>query len=365
VKLQGVKVVDLSTFLPGPYMTLAMADHGAEVIKVEQPGEGDPGRHIGLSDGEHTVFFRNINRGKRSLAVDLKTDAGRERVLALVDAADVFVESFRPGVMKRLGLDAATLRARNPRLIYCSISAFGQDGAHRARPAHDLAVEAMSGTLSMGLGNDGQPAMPGVPWSDVLSGLHALSAVLMALYRREATGRGDTIDVSMLDSMVGASLNILGPTFAEGRQPDPREERTTGGSAFYRLYRTSDGKHIALGGQEPKFVNVLLASLHRPDLAPLVLRGPGAHQAPVMAFLEAEFAKRTRDDWDRWLAELDVCYGAVRTLPEVIADPGLAARGTVLRDAQGRPHIGSPIRFADEPAVLRLAPPALGEYRED
>jgi len=359
VKLQGVKVVDLSTFLPGPYMTLAMADHGAEVIKIEQPGEGDPGRHIGLSDGEHTVFFRNINRGKRSLAVDLKSDAGRERVLALVDAADVFVESFRPGVMKRLGLDASTLRARNPRLVYCSISAFGQDSA---RPAHDLAVEAMSGTLSMGLGNDGQPAMPGIPWSDVLSGLHALSGVLMALYRRETTGQGDTIDVSMLDSMVGASLNILGPTFVHDRQPNPLHERTTGGSAFYRVYRTLDGKHVALAGQEPKFVTVLLSALDRPDLSPLVLQGPGEHQAPVMAFLEAEFSKRTRDDWDRWLAELDVCYGPVRTLPEVIADPGLVARGTVLRDAQGRPHIGSPIRFADEPARLNLHPPSLGEY---
>ena len=364
MKLEGIRVLDLSSFLPGPYLTLALADHGAEVIKIEAPGEGDPGRHIGLKQNDHTVLFRNLNRGKRSLSIDLKTEAGKAELLALCDTADVFVESFRPGVMQRLGFDAATLRARNPRLVYCSISAFGQQGDYARRPAHDLALEAMSGVLSLSCHADGMPAIPAIPVADVLSGLHGLSGVLMALLRREQTGQGDTLDISMLDSMVGSSLNILGPTFAEDRQPISEHERTTGGSAFYRLYRTRDGGHIALAGQEAKFVMALLNDLGRPDLAEPVLRGPGPHQAGVMQFLEDTFAMKTRDEWDQHLSRLDVCYGPVKTLPEALRDPHLQARGMVREDHQGIRHVGSPIHFADEPARGLSEPPVLDEYRQ-
>ncbi len=230
MKLEGLRVIDLSVFLPGPYLTLAMADHGAEVIKVEAPGEGDPGRHIGLSDGPSTVFFRNLNRGKKSVVLDLKDARQRDALLTLCETADVFVESFRPGAMQRLGLDYETVRARNPRIVYCSISAFGQDSALRNRPAHDLALEAESGLLSVTLGSDGRPAMPGIPAADVLAGLQGLSGVLMALLRRERTGKGDYLDISMHDVTAGAMLNILGPSFAEGRQPVAAHERTTGGA---------------------------------------------------------------------------------------------------------------------------------------
>jgi crotonobetainyl-CoA:carnitine CoA-transferase CaiB-like acyl-CoA transferase len=363
MKLEGIRVVDLSNFLPGPYLTLTMADHGAEVIKVEQPGEGDPGRHIGLADGPHTVFFRNLNRGKKSVVLDLKQDADRQALLALVDTADVFVESYRPGVAARLGVDHATLRRRNPRLVYCSISAFGQDGPYRDRPAHDLATEALTGALSLTLGDDGKPAIPGIPVADLLSGLNGLAGVLMALLRRQTTGQGDFIDIAMMDSMVGALRNVVGPTFAQGRQPDPKQERTTGGSAFYRLYETADGGRIALAGQEPKFIRALLDHLGRPDLVPLCLQGPGPHQKPVMDFLERTFRQATRVQWEERLAALDVCFGAVNTLPEALRDPQVLARGMVLRDEAGRPHIASPIRFLDEPAAPRLQPPALDQDR--
>ncbi|QHI97210.1 CoA transferase [Xylophilus rhododendri] len=361
MKLTGLKVIDLSLFLPGPYLTLALCDHGAEVIKVEPPA-GDPGRGIGERQGGHAVFFRNLNRGKQSLCLDLKLEADRERLLRLCDEADVFVESFRPGVAARLGFGQETLRGRNPRLVYCSISAFGQDGDYAARPAHDLGVEAMAGVLSMSLGPDGSPAIPAIPVADVLSGLHGLSGVLMALLRRESTGQGDYLDISMLDSTVGACLNILGPTLAEGRQPDPREERTTGGSAFYRVYRTGDGGHISMAGQEPKFVHCLLGALGRPELAELVLQGPGRHQQPVVDYLTGVFLTRTRDEWDAWLGGLDVCYGPVKTLPEALADPHLARRAMVLTDDAGLRHIGSPIHFADEPAEPDFTVPALGGY---
>lgn len=362
MKLQGIRVIDLSVFLPGPLLSLNLADHGAEVIKVEQPGEGDPGRHIGPRDGPHTVFFRNLNRGKRSLALDLKTPAGRDELLALVDGADVFLESFRPGVAARLGVDHQTLRRRNPRLVYCSLSAFGQDGPYRDRPAHDLAVEALSGALSITQGDNGRPAIPGVPVADLLAGLHGLAGVMMALWRRERSGLGDFIDISMLDCMLGSLRNVLGPTLAEGRQPEPRHERTTGGSAFYRLYETADGQHIALAGQEPKFIRALLAHLGREDLVPLCLQGPGPHQQPVMRFLESRFLGATRAEWEARLGALDVCFGAVNTLPEALADPQAQARGMLLRDAQGRLHIGNPIRFEREPATPCLDSPPLDEH---
>ena len=362
MKLEGIRVIDLSVFLPGPYLTLAMADHGAEVIKVEPPGEGDPGRHIGLSDGPSTVFFRNLNRGKKSVVLDLKDASQREALLKLSESADVFVESFRPGAVDRLGVGYEAVRARNPRIVYCSISAFGQDSTWRGRPAHDLALEAESGLVSMTLGNDGKPAMSGIPVADVLAGLQGLSGVLMALLRREKTGVGDFIDISMHDVTVGGMLNILGPTFAEGRQPIAAHERTTGGAAFYRPYETKDGRHLVLAGQEPKFIHNLLRAFGRPELAELCLRGPGPHQQPVMAFLAAEFRKKTLAEWQDDLATLDVCYGRVNTLPEAFAHPVLVERGMIRRDETGRCHVGPPIRFRHEPAGPVLREPGLGEH---
>jgi len=362
MKLEGIRVIDLSVFLPGPYLTLAMADHGAEVIKVEPPGEGDPGRHIGLSDGPSTVFFRNLNRGKKSVVLDLKDSAQREALLSLCESADVFVESFRPGAVDRLGVSYEAVRARNPRIVYCSISAFGQDSEWRARPAHDLALEAESGLVSMTLGNDGKPAIPGIPAADVLAGLQGLSGVLMALLRREKTGVGDYIDISMHDVTVGGMLNILGSTFAEDRQPIPAHERTTGGAAFYRPYETKDARHLVLAGQEPKFIHNLLRAFGRPELAELCLRGPGPHQQPVVDFLGTEFRKKTLAEWQEYLATLDVCYGRVNTLPEAFAHPNLVVRSMIRRDATGRRHVGPPIRFRHEPAQPVLREPGLGEH---
>ena len=365
MKLSGIRVLDLSCFLPGPYLTLAMADHGAEVIKIEAPGEGDPGRTIGPRDGTETVFFRNLNRGKKSLVLDLKTEAGRDTLLTLCESADVFVESFRPGVMQRLGIDYPTVSARNPRIVYCSISAFGQTGPYRDRPAHDLAVEALAGMLSMTLGADGEPAIPGVPVADLLAGLQGLSGVLMALLARQTTGVGDYLDISMQDASVAGCLNILGPAIADGVQPVVPHQRTTGGSALYRIYRTQDGKHVALAGQEPKFVRSLLNELGRPDLIDLCLRGPGPHQQPVIEFLSQTFLSRPASEWDERLSRLDLCYAVLKTLPEGLDDANLLAREMVLADARGTRHIGPPIRFEREPARPDLHAPALDEHRDE
>jgi crotonobetainyl-CoA:carnitine CoA-transferase CaiB-like acyl-CoA transferase len=357
MKLEGLRVLDLSLFLPGPYLTLALADHGAEVIKIEPRGEGDPTRHLGLSDGPSTVYFRSLNRGKKSVVLDLKDAGEREALLRLAESADVFVESFRPGVVERLGVGYEQLRTRNPRIVYCSISAFGQEGPYRDRPAHDLAVEALSGVLSLNLGEDGRPAIPALPLADLLAAMNGLAGVLMALLRRERTGKGDYVGIAMHDSMLAGLANVLGPTLAENRQPVARHERTTGGSAFYRLYETADGRHLVLGGQEMKFVRNLLGALGRPELAALCER-PGPHQKPVMEFLEGVFRAKTLAQNLEFLSRLDVCYAPVNTLPEALA----AAADKLLEDDLGRRHLAPPIRFRDEPARPSLREPRLGEH---
>jgi len=356
MKLEGLTVIDLSVFLPGPYLTMALADHGARVIKVEPPG-GDPGRHIGVADGPSTVFFRNVNRGKESVVIDLKSAEGRARLLKLCETADVFVESFRPGVMQRLGVDYAAVSAANPRIVYCSISAFGQDGPYRERPAHDLATMALAGALSVTLGRDRAPAIPGVAVADIVSSLQALSGVLMALYRREKTGRGDYLDVAMHHAALAALPNVIGPAMARLPQPDPKGERSTGGSAFYQIYETADGRHLVLGAQEMKFVHSLLGRLGRPDLAPLCERGPGPHQQPVIAVLAGVFRAQPLAHWRAWFEGMDVSFAPVNTLREALDDAHVRARGLILTDDRGREHIAPVVRFLHEPAQPGLHEP--------
>jgi crotonobetainyl-CoA:carnitine CoA-transferase CaiB-like acyl-CoA transferase len=359
MKLSGIRVIDLSVFLPGPYLTQALAEHGAEVIKIEPPPAGDPTRHIGVADGASTVYFRALNRGKKSVMLDLKDATDRDALLQLCDSADVFVEGFRPGVIERLGLGYETLQARNPRLVYCSLSAFGQDGPYRDRPAHDLAVEALAGLLSMNVGSDGAPALPGIPAADIIAALQGLAGILMALLRRQTSGRGDYLDISMFESLLSAMPNILGSALAQDRQPIPHHERTTGGSALYQLYATRDGRHIVLAGQEMKFVHALLTAFGRPDFASLCERGPGPHQQPLIDFLRETFRQKTRAEWDRWAALHDICYAPVNTLPEALADAQLVARQMVRTDEGGRRHLGTPIRFREEPGCADTREPAL------
>jgi crotonobetainyl-CoA:carnitine CoA-transferase CaiB-like acyl-CoA transferase len=364
MKLEGIRVLDLSLFLPGPYLSQLMADNGADVIKLEPAGEGDPGRHIGLGEHGNSVFFRNLNRGKRSVTLNLKSAAGREALLRIAETSDVFIEAFRPGVAQRLGFDYETVRARNPRIVYCSISAFGQTGPYRDIPAHDLACEAYGGTVSVNLGNDGEPVMPPVPVADLSGAAMGLAGVLMALYRREKTGTGDRLDISMHDSVLASLPNVLGPVFVEKRQPIPRHERSWGGGAFYRIYRTRDARHVVLGGQEIKFVRNLLTEWQRPDLVELCERGPGPHQQPVMEFLQSVFETRTQAEWVEWFHGRDVCFAPVKTLREAFDDPHARARGMHLVDELGQEHVGLPIKFSEEPGRANFRLPDPGEHTE-
>lgn len=349
-KLSGIRVVDLSQFLPGPMLTVMMADHGAEVIKVE-PAAGDPAREqapFATYDGAtHSVWFANLNRGKRSVVLDLKSEAGKAALRELVAGADVFVESFRPGVMARLGFDYESVRAIRPDIVYCSISAFGQHGALSHHPAHDMAVQALAGFLAVNDGADGTPVVPGAPSADLAAGLTGLSAVLMALVGRERTGEGAYIDCAMFDSMLPWCAHTAGSAIAGGPSPRSAQQRSLGGAAFYQVYRTADGKHVVLGGRELKFARNLLVALGRDDLYPLA-DAPAGEQGALIAFLRETFATRTRAEWVEWFADKDVAFAPVLDFREALDEPHVAERGLLVTGEADGNFIAPAIRFAGE-----------------
>lgn len=368
MKLSGLKVLDLSAFLPGPHMTMMMADHGADVVMVEPAnGIGEPTRVIGYktSDGV-SVWFRNIARGKRSLKINLKDDDARALFLKLAAQADVIVEAFRPGVVKRLGVDYEAIAAINPRIVYCSIAGFGQDGKYVNKPGHDLTMEAMAGLVDLNRGlTDDKPASPSVPAADMAASLMAFSAIMMALYRRAQTGKGDYIDLSMYDALLSWTPNVLGPVFAENADPIAKEMRPFGGAAMYRPYETRDGKFLVLGGSEPHFAKNLLDALGRADLLAFAKLEPGPAQDPLKRYFEATFASQPLDHWIAFLKDVDVCWAPVRTLKDAMADPYTVSRGMILTDEDGNKHLGIPIRFADEPGFADLTLPAYGAHSRE
>jgi len=365
MKLSGLKVLDLSLFLPGPMVTLMMADHGADVIKIEPAGAGEPTRGIGEVKNGLSVYFRNTQRGKRSIQLDLKAPEGQALFRRLAAEADVLIEAYRPGVADRLGVGYEAVRTANPGIVYCSLSAFGQDNRYSQRPAHDLAVQALAGTLPLGADRAGAPGMPGTLAADALSSLTALAGVLMALYRREKTGLGDFLDISMFDSVIAWTPHATGSVFARGEAPELASSRFWGGAAMYGLYETADHRWIALGGSELKFAENLLNGLGRPDLIEAAKLPPGPGQAPLHAFLRDAFATRTLAEWVEWFEGRDICFAPVRTLKEAFDDPFLVERDMLSRDAEGSEIVGTPIKFRAEPARINPHAPSRNEHGAD
>jgi crotonobetainyl-CoA:carnitine CoA-transferase CaiB-like acyl-CoA transferase len=365
MKLEGIRVIDLSLFLPGPHLTQLMADNGAEVIKVEPINGGEPNREIGLMRDDISVFFANTHRGKKSIQINLKSAAGHALFMRLVQSADVMVEAFRPGVVKRLGVDYDSIQAVVPEIVYCSISAFGQSGPYVRKPAHDLATQAYAGILSVNNGSDGNPAIPAMPSADMLSAVYGLSGVLMALLRRRDTGRGDYIDVAMMDSLVASMPNNLGPVFAEKRAPVPQQERSWGGNAMYGIYATKDDRHVAIGGAEMHFAENFLTKLGRPDLLALCAPPPGSTQEPVREFFRQTFKTRTMREWIDWCADVDMAIAPVNNLREAMDDPQVRAREMLVTDGRGWEFVGMPIKFQDEPGEQSFSLPNIGEHRDE
>ena len=365
MKLEGIRVLDLSLFLPGPFMTQMMADHGADVIKLEPVNGGEPNRGIGpLRDGV-SVYFANTHRGKRSIQLNLKSEAGREMALGLAAGVDVVVEAFRPGVIQRLGMDYESVKSRNPGVVYASLSAFGQTGPYVKKPAHDLAVEAYAGILSANLGFDGKPAIPAFQAADMIASMMGLSAVLMALLRRRDTGEGDYIDLAMMDSLIACIPNNLGSVFADKEPPVVKDGRTWGGYAMYNIYETSDDRYIVLGASEMHFAEAVLTKLGRPDLIPLCEPPPGPNQEPVRAFFRETFKTRTQKWWIHWFEDVDAAFAPVNNLREAMDNPQVRHRGMVVEDDAGREHLGIPIKFLNEPGRIDFATPEMGAHNEE
>lgn len=355
-KLDGLKVIDLSLFLPGPMLTCMLADQGADVVKVEPPA-GDPARQMEPFEAGQSFWFRNLNRGKTSVRLDLKTEAGKAALWDLIDGADVLVEGFRPGVMDRLGFGYAAVSARNPRIVYCSISAFGQQGPMAQHPAHDMGAQALAGFLSVNDGPDGTPVVPGVPAADMAAGLTGCAAVLMALLGRERTGRGDHIDLSMFASLLPWCAHVAGDAVVGGRPVRSAEQRSLGGAAFYNVYATADGRHIVLCGREEKFVRNLLDALGRPDLVASALAPAGPEQGPARQFLAETFRTRSRDEWVEWFEGRDVAFAPVLDFAEALSQP-LVRHSGLLVEADGAHLFAPAIRFAGEPGWTPSPAPA-------
>ena len=364
MKLAGLKVLDLSLFLPGPFATQMMADHGAEVIKLE-PLTGEPNREIGETRDGISVYFANTHRNKKSIQLNLKTDKGQEVIRRLIKETDVFVEAFRPGVVKRLGISYEDVYEINPGIVYCSMSAWGQSGPYLTRPAHDLATEAIAGALSINLGPDGNPAIPGIAAADMLSSMMSLSGILMALYRRGVTKQGDYIDVAMADSIFASTVNNMGTVFADKKEPNPTTERALGGYAFYKIYKTKDDRHIVLGGSELHFAEALLKEFGRLDLLPHCKPPPGPTQQPVKSFLQEIFLSESQDYWIRRLKKIDTAFAPVKTLREAADDEQIRHREMIVKDNRGWEHLGIPIKYKKEPGKLIFSFPEKGEHNSE
>ncbi|HLU65117.1 MAG TPA: CaiB/BaiF CoA-transferase family protein [Kofleriaceae bacterium] len=363
--LDGIRVLDLSRLLPGPYLTMVLADLGADVVKVEDPRIGDYLRQIPPAVAGMSGRFLAVNRGKRSLALDLKTDAGRDAFLRMASRADVVVESFRPGVMDRLGLGWAALSQANPRLVLCSISGYGQTGPYVERAGHDLGYIGLAGVLAMGGARGGAPAMPGVQIADLAGGaLWGLSAVLAALVGRERTGRGAQLDISMTEGALALLAAELGNLDAGGEVPTRGTATLNGGLACYGVYRTADDRYLAVGALEPKFWSAFNQAIGRKvDLSELV--APPERQEEVRAEVQAILATRTRDEWAEILAAHDCCVEPILEMDELAAHPLHRARGVFTRAALPAGGDVLQVRTPLAPARTERMPPRLGEHSRE
>lgn len=326
--LQGVRVLDFSTLLPGPMATLMLAEAGADVIKLERPGSGEDMRAYQPKWGADSVNFALLNRGKRSLAIDLKDTAMRAKLDPLLAEADVIVEQFRPGVMARLGLDYDSVARINPRIIYCAISGWGQDGPKRLEAGHDLNYQAATGMLSLSHGDTQHPVVPPALIADIAGGAWpAVMNIALALFRRERTGRGCYLDVAMADNLFPFLYWAIGNGLAAGQWPRNGAELVTGGSPRYHLYPTADGRLVAAAPLEQKFWETFCDLI---DL-PAALRDDAREPAATIAAVAAIIRTRAAAEWQAVFTGQDCCCNIVVSVEEALADPQVAARGLLAR----------------------------------
>ena len=377
--LAGIRVLDLSRVLAGPWCTQLLADLGAEVIKVERPGGGDDTRHWGPPWHEHgdervAAYFLAANRGKKSAAIDFSRPEGAALVRRMAERSDVLVENFKVGGLARFGLDAASLRAANPRLIYCSITGFGQDGPYAGRAGYDFIIQGMGGMMSITGLPDGHPAggpmRAGVAVVDLFTGLYASNAILAALNRRQATGEGATIDLSLFESQLAMLANQASNALVSGRDP-PRQGNTHPNIVPYQPFDAADQPLIIAVGNDRQFAR-LAGMVGAPEWAgdPRFASNGArvAHRAELVPLIAERIAARPAAEWLEQLEAAGIPAGPINTVSQALADPQAEARQAVRRFGSGRlgevPTVGSPLRFDGARADADLPPPALGEHTD-
>jgi alpha-methylacyl-CoA racemase len=360
--LTGIRVLDFSTLLPGPMATLLLAEAGAEVIKIERPGSGEELRSYQPRFADTSVSFALLNRGKRSIAIDLKAPDALVRLHPLLQTADVVVEQFRPGVMDRLGLGYEALSAINPRIVYCAITGYGQSGPKAQVAAHDLNYQADAGMLSIAAGADGAPVVPGALVADIAAGSYpAVINILLALRSREQTGKGCKLDIAMTDGLLTFLYWGIGIGAATGGWPRPGGELLSGGSPRYQIYRTADGRFLAAAPLEDRFwANfcdaIGLAAEMRDDR-----KDPRAARDAVAQII----ARRSAAEWLSHFEGKDVCCNVVRSLHEAMSDPQFAARDvfqrSVVAHGAALPAVSVPLDSAFRDSATKSPYPTLGE----
>ena len=370
--LDGIRVLDLSRVLAGPYCTMILADLGAEVVKVERPGVGDDSRHFGpfLPSGL-SGYFASINRGKKSIELDLKVEKDRNVFLRLAEKADVLVENFRPGTMEGLGLGEEHLKQVNPRLIYAAASGFGKNGHHGRRPAYDAIVQAMSGLMSVTGTDLRHPVRVGTSISDILTGMFTAIGILSALRLRDRNGRGTALDMAMLDCTVAALENAVSRTEITGSAPGPLGTRHPSITPF-QAFETADRPIVVAAGNDALW-RKLCETVGEPKWAedPLFLTNHDRteNHAALEALLNEVFQTRTSAEWLRLIEGAGIPCAPIRNMQEVVDDEHLQARGMfhVIEDGEGNAFktSSSPLRFGEEPLVLSHHVPLLGEHTEE
>ncbi len=354
--LSGIRVLDLTRLLPGPVCSLHLADMGADVIKVEDPGAGDYARAM-------RGYFSPINRNKRSLTLDLKQPRGRELFLELVRDAQVVMEGFRPGVMRRLGVDYERVAEVNPGIVYCSITGYGQSGPYRDRAGHDLNYCAYAGIVDQVGARDGPPVIPNFQIADILGGsLSAIMGILAALLDAQRSGRGRYVDVAMADCALAHNLMPM-TALAERGAPRPRgTDFLSGGLPWYAVYETADRRYLALGALEFKFWQALGAAMELPDWARTQPEGE-AERERIRAELVRRFKTRSRDDWLRHFAGVDCCLAPVLTIAEARQDAHFRARGMFAElEGEAGSQFAFPVRLSDFEFGVACAAPEQGQH---
>jgi crotonobetainyl-CoA:carnitine CoA-transferase CaiB-like acyl-CoA transferase len=354
--LAGIRVLDLTRLLPGPVATLHLADLGAEVIKIEDPQVGDYARTLGTGEGADSAYFRMINRNKQGLRLDLKKPEGVEVFKRLASTADVIVESFRPGVMEKLGVGYAMIAALNPRIAYCSISGYGQDGPYKDLAGHDINYLGYTGVLDQIGCAGGNPAVPNFQIADLLGGaLTAAMGILAAVVEAQRAGKGRHIDVSMTDSVLAHTYFTMLRLNDSGHSLPRGADLLSGGLPCYGAYRCADGRHMAVGALEGKFWKICCEVLDHPEWV------SRQWDASLRADVATVFASQPRDEWAKRFSAVDCCVTPILTPEEALKNEQITARGMVLRE-DGLTQFAPPLKMSEFEFAIRQPAPAGGQH---